>query len=71
VGLILDSTVVILAERRGHSVKQILEQFKADFGEIEVGLSVVTIWQGSPFQGGARPKRCAGLRADAYFGRRA
>ena len=43
VGLILDSTVVIAAERRGHTVRQILEQFKTSYGEIEVGLSVVTI----------------------------
>ena len=43
VGLILDSTVVIGAERRGHTVRQILEGFKTGYGEIEVGLSVVTI----------------------------
>ena len=42
-GLILDSTVVIAGERRGHSVRQILEQFKTGYGEIEVGLSVVSI----------------------------
>jgi len=42
-GLILDSSVVIAAERRGHTVRQILEQFKSDFGETEIGLSVVTI----------------------------
>ena len=42
-GLILDSTVAITAERRGHTVRQILEQFKAGYGEIDVGLSVVTI----------------------------
>ncbi len=43
VGLILDSSVVISGERRGHTVRQILEQFKAGYGEIEMGLSVVTI----------------------------
>jgi predicted nucleic acid-binding protein len=43
VGLILDSSVVIAAERRGHTVRQILGQFKADYGEIEIGVSVVTI----------------------------
>lgn len=42
-GVILDSSVIIAGERRGHSVRQILEQFKKDYGEIEVGLSVVTI----------------------------
>lgn len=43
VGLVLDSSVVIAGERRGHTVRQILEQFKTDYGEIEIGLSVVTI----------------------------
>lgn len=43
VGLILDSSVVIASERRGHTVRQILEQFKVGYGEVEVGLSVVTI----------------------------
>jgi predicted nucleic acid-binding protein len=43
VGLILDPSVVIASERRGHTVRQILEQFKTGYGEIEVGLSVVTI----------------------------
>jgi tRNA(fMet)-specific endonuclease VapC len=39
----LDSTVVIAGERRGHNVRQILEQLKAAHGEVEMGLSVVTI----------------------------
>jgi len=43
VGLILDSSVVIAGERQGHTVRQILEQFKSDYGETEIGLSVVTI----------------------------
>jgi predicted nucleic acid-binding protein len=43
VGLILDSSVVIAGERRDHTVRQILEQFKTGYGEIEIGLSVVTI----------------------------
>ncbi len=43
VGLILDPTVVIAAERQHHTVRRILEQFKSDFGETEVGLSVVTV----------------------------
>jgi tRNA(fMet)-specific endonuclease VapC len=43
VGLILDSSVVVAAERRGHNVPQILEQIRATYGEIDVGLSVVTI----------------------------
>jgi tRNA(fMet)-specific endonuclease VapC len=35
--------VLIAGERRGHTVRQILEQFKSRYGDIEVGLSVVTI----------------------------
>ena len=42
-GLILDSSVVIAGERRGHTVRQILEQFRSAYGETEIGLSVVTI----------------------------
>ena len=42
-GVILDSSVLIAAERRGHTVRQILEQVRATQGEIEIGLSVVTI----------------------------
>jgi predicted nucleic acid-binding protein len=43
VGLILDSSVVIAAERRGHTVRQILEQIQVTHGDIDIGLSVVTI----------------------------
>ncbi len=42
-GLILDSSVVITGERRGHTVRQILEQLKAAGGDVEMGLSVVTV----------------------------
>ena len=38
VGIILDSSVIIAAERRGHSVSQILEQVYGRQGEVEVGL---------------------------------
>jgi len=31
------------AERRGHTVLEILEQIKASHGEIDIGLSVVTV----------------------------
>jgi len=34
---------MIAGERRGYTVRQILEQFKAGYGEIEIGISVVTI----------------------------
>jgi tRNA(fMet)-specific endonuclease VapC len=43
VGLILDSNVVIAAERQSHTVRQILEHFTTVYGEIEIGLSVVTV----------------------------
>jgi predicted nucleic acid-binding protein len=43
VGIVLDSSVIIAAERRGHTVREILEQVKAAQGEIEIGISVVTI----------------------------
>ena len=42
-GLILDSSIVVAAERRGHNVPHILEQIRAAYGEIDIGLSVVTI----------------------------
>jgi len=35
--------VVISAERRGHTVLEILEQIRAIHGEIDIGLPVVTI----------------------------
>ena len=40
---ILNSSVVIAGERRGHTVRQILEQLEAAHGKFEMGLSVVTI----------------------------
>jgi tRNA(fMet)-specific endonuclease VapC len=43
VGVILDSSVLIAGERRGHTVPQILEQVRNTQGEIEIGVSVVTI----------------------------
>ena len=42
-GIILDSSIIIAAERRGHTVREILKQVKAVQGEIEIGVSVVTI----------------------------
>jgi hypothetical protein len=42
VGIILDSSVIIAAERSGHSVSEILEQFYRSQGEIEVGMSEST-----------------------------
>ncbi len=42
-GLILDTSVIVRAERRGHSVADILSQIRATHGETEIGSSVVTI----------------------------
>ena len=42
-GLILDSTYLIAAERQGKSVLNILEQVEATFGAVDVGISVVAV----------------------------
>ena len=42
-GLILDTSVIVRAERRGKSVAEILAQIRETHGETEVGISVVTI----------------------------
>jgi len=42
-GLIFDASVIVAAERTGHTVRQILEQTRAIYGETEIGLSVVSI----------------------------
>ena len=42
-GLILDTSVIVQAERRGKSVAEILAQIREAYGETEVGVSVVTI----------------------------
>jgi len=41
--MILDTSVIVAAERRGHTVPEILEHIKELRGELEVALSVVTI----------------------------
>ncbi len=42
-GLILDSNILVAAERGGDSVRAILRRVQATQGETESGLSVVTI----------------------------
>jgi tRNA(fMet)-specific endonuclease VapC len=42
-GLILDSSILVAVERRGHTVSEILEQIRAVTGQTELGLSVITI----------------------------
>ncbi len=39
-GLILDSSVVIAGEWGGHTVRQIQEQFRNDYGESEIGVEL-------------------------------
>jgi predicted nucleic acid-binding protein len=43
VGLILDSSFLIASERQGQSVLQILQQIENTFGQVEIGISVVTV----------------------------
>jgi tRNA(fMet)-specific endonuclease VapC len=43
VGLILDTSTIVKAERRGHSVSEMLTNIREACGETEIGLSVVTI----------------------------
>lgn len=42
-GLILDSTYLIAAERQGKSVLQILEQIENAFGAVDIGISFVAV----------------------------
>ena len=42
-GLILDTSALVTAERRDRSVSEIFAGLIADYGEVEVGLSAVTI----------------------------
>jgi tRNA(fMet)-specific endonuclease VapC len=42
-GLILDSSVLIAAERQGKNARQVLSNLAAGIGQTEVGLSVVTL----------------------------
>jgi len=64
-GVILDSSVVIAAERRGQTVRQILEQVRAAQGELDIGLSVVTIAELT--HGAYRVKTEAGQRRRLAF----
>jgi tRNA(fMet)-specific endonuclease VapC len=43
VGLILDTSAIVTAERRGRSIPQILTQVREAWGETEIGLSAVTL----------------------------
>jgi tRNA(fMet)-specific endonuclease VapC len=42
-GLILDSSALIAAERQGKNARQVLTAMAKNLGEVEVGISVVTL----------------------------
>jgi tRNA(fMet)-specific endonuclease VapC len=42
-GVVLDSSVLIASERRGETVKQVIQRVRAAYGETESALSVVSI----------------------------
>jgi len=42
-GLILDSSVIVEAERKGQTVEQLLEQVKRSVGEVEIAICSVTV----------------------------
>lgn len=42
-GLILDSSILFAGERRGETVKQVLERVRAALGDQESALSVITV----------------------------
>jgi tRNA(fMet)-specific endonuclease VapC len=42
-GLILDTSVLVAAERRGLSVDQLLEEVRTNLGEVEIAVSAITI----------------------------
>jgi tRNA(fMet)-specific endonuclease VapC len=42
-GLILDTSVLVAAERRGLTVDQLLEEVRAAVGEIDIAVSVITV----------------------------
>ena len=42
-GILLDSSILIFAERRQQSVLELLERTRTRFGDVEVAISVVTV----------------------------
>jgi predicted nucleic acid-binding protein len=42
-GLVLDTSVLIAAERRGLTVDQLLEEVKGKAGELEIAVSAITV----------------------------
>jgi tRNA(fMet)-specific endonuclease VapC len=42
-GVILDSSVLVAAERKGHTAREVLSAIASNVGDIETGLSVITL----------------------------
>ena len=42
-GLVLDSSVIIEAERKGQTVEELLKTIRQSFGEVEITISAVTV----------------------------
>jgi predicted nucleic acid-binding protein len=42
-GLVLDSSIIIDAERKGQTVEQLLEHVKESAGEVEIAICSVTV----------------------------
>jgi tRNA(fMet)-specific endonuclease VapC len=42
-GMILDSSVLIQGERRGHATREILASLKSQYGEVQAGISAVSV----------------------------
>jgi predicted nucleic acid-binding protein len=45
VSLIIDTSILIQSERRNESAKHILQRVKAAYGEVDIGISVITVME--------------------------
>jgi predicted nucleic acid-binding protein len=63
--VILDSSVLVAAERGGQTVRRILSEVRAAQGEIDIGLSVVTVAE--PLHGAYRAQSEAQQRERLEF----
>jgi predicted nucleic acid-binding protein len=43
--LIIDTSILIQSERRNESAKHILQRVKAAYGEVDIGVSVITVME--------------------------
>jgi len=67
VGIVLACSVVIAAERRGRTAREILEQVNAAHGEVEIGLSAVTIAELTHGAYRTRPRSSDGWNSSSGF----